>query len=345
MFRLSAELEAKAAALKQEALQHLFIALAGTDCRELWTLLTMFFGKGTDADPFEFLDAAPAIKKPLDLVDTDSDDESSVADSTTSANTAASSTAGASASAKPSTSTETAKDFKLPPKPTWPDLHPSIKLAEGYIPRSADLLHHTGLQDGITCKRSDTQTSKGASLYICPHPDCGAKPYVGDLPGCGAHLRRVHYGMCILCPFCPDRRYYRVSGWRDHMSSKHKRVPWYGASEELQAKLTMEAMMTPLASDIVVTQQEVQLPPAPAPFSSFTAPLPMPEPAKEEPPLEESLPYTTGLDEEEEAADPSVLSPEDEDKLLGVDVETDTTESSEIPPVKKLRSDEGATSM
>ena len=63
LFRLSSELEAKAAALKQEALQHLFIAIAGTDCRELWTLLTMFFGKGTDADPFEFLDAAPAIKK------------------------------------------------------------------------------------------------------------------------------------------------------------------------------------------------------------------------------------------------------------------------------------------
>ena len=77
------ELEAKAAALKQEALQHLFIAIAGTDCHELWSLLTMFFGKGTDADPFEFLDTAPAIKKPLDLVDTDSHDEASLADSTT----------------------------------------------------------------------------------------------------------------------------------------------------------------------------------------------------------------------------------------------------------------------
>ena len=201
-------LRQKRPALKQEALQHLFIAIAGTDCRELWSLLTMFFGKGTDADPFEFLDAAPAIKKPLDLVDTNSDDES-VADSTTSAATAVSSTASASASAKPSTSTETTKDFKLPPKQTWPDLYHSIKLAEGFIPRSANLLHHTGLPDGITCKRSDTQTTKGASLYICPHPSCGTKPYVGDLPGCGAHLRRAHYGTCILCPFCPDKRYYQ----------------------------------------------------------------------------------------------------------------------------------------
>ena len=134
-------------ALRQEALQHLFIAIAGTDCRELWTLLTLFFGKGTDADPFEFLDAAPAIKKPLDLVDTDSDDESSVADSAASAAMAASSTTSSPVVAKPSTSTGASRDFKLPPKPTWPDLHASIKLAEGCIPRSANLLHHTG----VTC--------------------------------------------------------------------------------------------------------------------------------------------------------------------------------------------------
>ena len=97
------------------------------------------------------------------------------------------------------------------------------------------------------------------------------------------------------------------------MSSKHKKVPWYGASEELQAKLTMDAMTAPPALDVVVTQQEIPLPPAPTPepFSSFTAPLPMPEPVKEEPPLEESLAY-------EEDVDPSSgdLSPEAEQALL-----------------------------
>ena len=77
MFRLAAELEHKAAALKAEALQHLFVALAGSDCRELWTLLVHFFGKGTGFDPFDFLDGAPAIKPPLDLGDTDSDEEAS----------------------------------------------------------------------------------------------------------------------------------------------------------------------------------------------------------------------------------------------------------------------------
>ena len=195
-------------ALKQEALEHLFIAIMGTDCRELWNLLTLFFGKGSDHDPFEFLDAVPAIKKPLDLVDTDSDDEASVADSSAStATTALDPMAGSPKTPRPATPSGSAsKDFKLPAKPTWSDLHASIELAEGFVPQSAGLLHHTGIPEGISCKRSDTQTARGASLYICPLPSCGATSYIGDLPGCGSHLRHVNYSTCLLCPFCPNKR-------------------------------------------------------------------------------------------------------------------------------------------
>ena len=75
LFRLAGELEGKAAALRKEALQHLTIALAGTDTKELFSLLTMFFGKGTDVDPFSFIDGAPLIKRPLDLTDTESETE------------------------------------------------------------------------------------------------------------------------------------------------------------------------------------------------------------------------------------------------------------------------------
>ena len=60
--------------MKPEGLQHLFVALAGSDCKELWTLFISFFGKGMGFDPFNFLDVAPAIKPPLDLGDTDSDE-------------------------------------------------------------------------------------------------------------------------------------------------------------------------------------------------------------------------------------------------------------------------------
>ena len=313
-------------ALKQEALQHLFITITGTDCRELWNLLTLFFGKGSNHDPFEFLDAVPTIKKPLDLVDTDSDDEASVADSSAStATTALDPTAGSPKTPRPATpSSGASKDFKLPAKPTWSDLHASIKLAEGFVPQLAGLLHHTSIPEGILCKRSDTQTARGASLYICPHPSCGATPYIGDLPGCRSHLRRVHYSTCLLCPFCPNKRYYRMSGWKDHMNSKHCHVLWYGASEELQTKLTLAALTTPdvATSDVTVTQQELTASMEPAsatsdptptlePFASFTALLPLPKPVKEESPLEDTLVY-------EEDVDPSSsdLSPKTEQSLL-----------------------------
>ena len=37
------------------------ILMAGVDCRELFTLMTAFFGQGTNFadDPFAFLDGAP----------------------------------------------------------------------------------------------------------------------------------------------------------------------------------------------------------------------------------------------------------------------------------------------
>ena len=80
MFRLAAELESHAAGLRLEVLQHLTIALAGVDCRELFTLLVAFFGRGLEfqEDPFNYLDGAPKIRPPLDITDTDSDDEVSV---------------------------------------------------------------------------------------------------------------------------------------------------------------------------------------------------------------------------------------------------------------------------
>ena len=63
LLRLATELEGKVVALKREALQHITIALAGTDTCGLFQLLTMFFGTGEDEeDPFNFLDGAPLIK-------------------------------------------------------------------------------------------------------------------------------------------------------------------------------------------------------------------------------------------------------------------------------------------
>ena len=129
-----------------------------------------------------------------------------------------------------------------------------------------------------------------------------------------------------------------MSGWKDHMNSKHCHIPWYGASQELQAKLTLTALTTPdvATSDVTVTQQEptVLAEPAsatsdptstPEPFASFTAPLPLPEPVKEEPPVDDTLVY--------EDIDPpfSDLSPEMEQSLL------------DPPPEEEIKKPEAST--
>ena len=75
---MAAELEAKAAALRLEALQHITIALAGVNCRELFTLLVTFFGKNTRIDPFSFLEGAPKISPPLELTDTESEADAEI---------------------------------------------------------------------------------------------------------------------------------------------------------------------------------------------------------------------------------------------------------------------------
>ena len=312
MFRLAAELEHKAAALKAEALQHLFVALAGSDCRELWTLLVHFFGKGTGFDPFDFLDGAPAIKPPLDLGDTDSDEEASETASSVTISSV-STTASLATDAEASTSTAPTPAPRSVPKvkPVLPDKVPGVEYAEGCIPTSLSDIHHTGIPTGVACKRSGKTTACGASLYICPHADCGSTPYVGDLYGCSSHLRRVHYGTSLMCPYCPNQKYYHASRWKKHMSSKHASVPWFGALEATQASL----MLAAIQEDICVPKSsqeptgvnaEVPSVQLPRPEGVSTIPL---RPTQEEDPLEESLPFVPDTAEE----DPT---PEQEKELL-----------------------------
>ena len=127
------------------------------------------------------------------------------------------------------------------------------------------------------------------------------------------------------------------------MNSKHRHVPWYGASEELQAKMTLTALTTPdvVTLDVTVTQQELTVSvkpasatsdptPTPEPFASFTAPLPLPRPVKEEPPVEDTLVY-------EEDVDPSSsnLSPETEQSLFDPPPEEEVEKPEASTPSEK----------
>ena len=344
LFRLAAELEHKASALKAEALQHLFVALAGSDCKELWTLLVQFFGKGTGFDPFDFLDAAPAIKAPLDLGDTDSDDDAassiSLGSVSTTASTASSISVSPADAAQASTSQTSAPSRpKLKPKAKLPDAVSSVDDAEGFVPRSFDDLHSTGIPREVKMRRSGTTTSKGSSLYICPHPTCGSTPYIGDLYGCSSHLRRVHYGTCLACPYCPSQKYYRVSGWKKHMASKHPTAPWYGASETTQALLMLKSLQEEISAPTTATQEVEFCLPTQEEIS--TVPL---KPTVEEEPPEESLPYTVDVEEGDEVVISLNIALEEEQKLLGdveekEDVPLSHTPSSAVDPEASVTGD------
>ena len=232
-------------ALKREALQHITIALAGTDTCGLFQLLTMFFRTGEDEeDPFNFLDGAPLIKRPLPLTSESSDDDEDEAASTTS---------------KPSTFTTTAAP-RAPrvKKQSFEDL---CDLTEAIImlPQEKSL-HETGIPENMLPARDKVHhTPKGGSLYLCRHPKCADHPYSGDLPGYGSHFHRVHLGICIGYPYCPDRRYWNSTGWVKHMRERHAEVPWYGSQlvdERTQAEALLEALKDDPTAHIAEAAQE-----------------------------------------------------------------------------------------
>ena len=197
-----------------------------------------FFGSNREEDPFQFLDGAPVIKCPLDLTDTESDDNTSVASEA------------ASTQSKASSSSKTTEKKPITIKPRnviRADLIDNINETQGFLPSSADSLHTTGIPASLHMSHSDRQTNKGASLYMCRHKDCSDNPYLGDLPTCRSHIHRIHLGVCLMCPYCPNKRFYNSGGWRDHMSKKHPSVPWYGApntEESMQAQAILDALST-----------------------------------------------------------------------------------------------------
>ena len=270
-----------------------------------------FFGKGTGFDPFNFLDGAPIIKPPLDLGDTDSDEEASETASNVSLGSVSTTASTQPTQASTSSASPQAPHPILKPRPVIPDKVSSIEYAEACIPTSLSDIHHTGIPPGVSWKRSEKTTARGARLYICPHRDCRATPYISDLYGCSSHLRRVHFGTFLICPYCPNQRYYRTSGWKAHMSLKHSLVPWFGAPEATQASLMLAAIQEDISApessqEPTGVKAEVPSVQLPRPKEISTIPL---RPTQEEDPLEESLPFALDAAKED-------LTPEQEQELL-----------------------------
>ena len=205
--------------------------MAGVDCWELFTLLTMFFGHGTEfqEDPFNYLDGAPKIRPPLDITDTDSDEDASVVEPPVvtkppvEATTSHAEVSGSSSTLVPPVWEPQVKSHS---KTTYMDKVTDISMAQGFLPKSKDSLHNTGIPDTYTVRRSGT-SGKGRSLYMCPFGNqCSSPPYVSDIASTGSHVHQHHLGHCIQCSY-DGSHFYNGTGWKDHMSSKHEGVRWY----------------------------------------------------------------------------------------------------------------------
>ena len=133
---MSVELEGRANALRKEALQCLTMALCGSDTKKFWELLTMYFRANhtrDEDDPWDFIDPAPEIPRPLPLTETDTDEE----------NKAPSASAVPSASAK--TTGSACRKPVLPVKRD--DLKDLCNLQEAIrmYPATAETINETGI--------------------------------------------------------------------------------------------------------------------------------------------------------------------------------------------------------
>ena len=227
LLRLATELETQAAHLRFEGLQHMTVAVAGVDCRELFTLLVAFFGQGTAfaEDPFAFLDDTPKIRPPLDLTDIDDTDEDQGGGGDACSQTLAIASTSTTRTLVTSSEQKESK-VKSKPKVQYQDKIDDIAATKGFLPVNPLTLHNTRIPLSCHVKRSGS-SSKGRSLYVCSYVDeCSSPPYVSDLPSTASHVRKHHLGHCIACPYC-GARYYNANGWCDHMGAKHVGLPWY----------------------------------------------------------------------------------------------------------------------
>ena len=237
LLRVSANLEAKANAMRREALQCITVALAGSDTKKFWDLMTAYFGTAQkqdgDDDPWDFLDAAPAIPEPLPLAETDTEDD---AGSSKSAPTAT-----ASVAPKPTGAAKRKPQVTLQ-KDLLPDLC-SPKEAIRMYPADEDTVNETGIPVHLQVKREQRTTGKGGSVYLCLHAKCQTPTFWAQSPAAlYSHVRRKHLGVVISCPYCPDKLYWNSKGWKSHMKHQHRHLPSYGSALQDEAAVAQEML-------------------------------------------------------------------------------------------------------
>ena len=224
------------------------MALAGSDTKSFWDLMTSYFGSTAkdqeEDDPWGFIDAAVPIPAPLPLTDTDSDEDRQSTQSTPAGSRSAA-----------------AREVKsCPLLPTKNDLLEdlcSLKKAIHMYPLDEDHLKETGIPEELLVRREQRTTVAGASVYVCVHPKCQQLPFYSQSPaGLYSHVRRKHLGIAFACPYCADKTYWNSHGWSSRMEQKHKGLPAYGHALADEATKTLEMLQRarqPKAEDPVAS--------------------------------------------------------------------------------------------
>ena len=203
--------------LRKEALQCITVALAGSDSKKFFQLMTTYFGAnqtGTpEDDPWDFIDAAPEIPPPLPLTDTESEDDGTK------------STKSSVSVASQVQTDATKKKARIPlQKDVLPDLC-DLKDTIRMYPADQKSLNKMGIPANLLVKREHQTTHSGASVYLCKHDKCQEPPFHAQSPaGLYSHVRHKHLGIALACPYCPDKLFWNSKGWNTHMERHHQDV-------------------------------------------------------------------------------------------------------------------------
>ena len=236
LLRVSTDLEAKANLLRQEALQCLTVTLTGSNRKKFWELMMAYFRanhKGTDEDdPWDFLDAAPAILPPLPLTKAETKED------------VASVKSAPASTAPPPTRSAKRKPRITQQKDLLEDLC-ELKDTIQMYPSNKDSLKETRIPHDLLVKRKHKTSHAGASMYLCHHPKCQDPAFFAQSPaGIYLHMRHKHVGITIAYPYCQDKLYWNSKGWKSHMDSMHKSVPHFGSTLVEEAQLVDEMLQS-----------------------------------------------------------------------------------------------------
>ena len=266
-------MESRALALKQEALEYLSVGLGGTPAAALWDEIAGAFmlhseqtprpygdysGAPVDEDPFDAVDPAPPIGRPLGYEFGASPGFKPV-DHLSAALTQLQLGAQApppsqlqgpllipDSAAAPATRDQikVSAAIQRHDDRDVPSLMP-IKQATLAYPVNAKTTSATGVLARYLSQRL-TAISPTNSLYACTFGGCDL--IFKQLAGVYNHLHCCHLGVAIGCYYCSGRWWTR-RGWSDHHRKLHNTLARYPSRLEATALLAVKAHQGPSGDD------------------------------------------------------------------------------------------------